>query len=331
MDSYLELAEEVLKVERRPLSAKALITLAYRQGVVPHHLHGRTQFKTMGARISEDIIAKRERSVFFRAAPGRFFLREFLSDSSIPEEYRQPFFTRRRTRELLRGPVLVAQLGDLPKLSHSGVIDPAKFLGLLAKRYDRYDDYKKRHVGSVFVWSFVLVKRENSVLSYRLGRYRDERDAFMSKRSIGFTTLVLENELTLFNIHDMGIIDAGVKAVTIDLNIPSVTSNNRAGDIARIGYFLVSHTTNHTQDILAIIDYECPSWFEPLKRRLAINDLAWLDLHQPVNNIDDFDPWSKSVLLTYVPRMKDVAPAISPDNRRVERRISKVAARHTGP
>ncbi|MGH7073753.1 MAG: winged helix-turn-helix domain-containing protein [Stellaceae bacterium] len=330
MDSYLQLAEEVLRVERRPLRARTMIALAYRQGIVPHHLHGRTQSKTMGARISEDIVAKRERSIFFRVAPGRFFLREFLTDASIPEEYRQPFFTRRRMRELLRGPVLVARDSDLSELSHSDVINPANLLKLLAKRYNRYDNHKDRQTESIFIWSFVLVKRQNSVLSYRLGRYRDDRDAFMSKRSIGFTSLVLENELTLFNMNNLGIIDAGVKAVTIDLDIPQVISEDRAENVANISYFLVNHTTSDMKDILAVIDYECPCWFEPLKRRLAISDLTWLDLHQPLNNIDDFDPWSKSVLLTYIHPTRDIALAISPDPRRAERRISEVATRHGG-
>jgi hypothetical protein len=44
------------------------------------------------------------RSATNRTAPGRFFLREFLTDVMIPEEHRQPVATRRRFRELMRGP-----------------------------------------------------------------------------------------------------------------------------------------------------------------------------------------------------------------------------------
>ena len=58
--------------------------------MVPLHLHRRTQHKRLGARIGEDIVAKRDKSAFFRVAPGRFFLREFLTDESIAEGYRQP-------------------------------------------------------------------------------------------------------------------------------------------------------------------------------------------------------------------------------------------------
>jgi hypothetical protein len=74
----------------------------------------------------------------------------------------------------------------------------------------------------VFIRSFVFVCRGSKILSYRLGRYRDDRDPFLHKRSIGFTTLVNIDEHTLFNVSDMGIVEAGVRAVKIDLDIPPV-------------------------------------------------------------------------------------------------------------
>src|SRR3954451_24786115 len=96
----------ILRAERRPLSPRAILAAACRSGLVPPHLFGKTQHKTLQARVSEDIIARREHSPFFRTAPGRFFLREFLADTSISEEFRRPVPTRRRIRELIRGPAL---------------------------------------------------------------------------------------------------------------------------------------------------------------------------------------------------------------------------------
>ncbi len=327
MDAYLRIAEDVLKTVRRPLGPRAMLVQAYRQGIVPKHLHGRTQFKTLGARISEDILKKRDGSLFFRTQPGRFFLREFLTEETLPEEYRQPIIARRRVRELVRGPALAIRLAHLSNLAASNVINRDRLLKFINKTYDCYDDYRYLREDSVFIWSFVLVKRENLVLSYRLGRYRDDRDSFMTHRSIGFKTLVVEHERTLFNLTDMGIVDAGVKATTIDLDIPVIQSKNADTKPAKICHFLVSQTTNETKDILAVVEYECPGWFEPMRRRLAINDLDWLDLHQPVNNIDDFDPWSKLVLLTYMHRTLTVAPISPPAALRGQRRISEGAAR----
>ncbi len=106
MDAYLDIAVTILRAERRPLSSHAILAEAHRAGLVPPTLYGKTQHKTLGARISEDILSHRDRSRFFRTAPGRYFLREFLEDPSIPKEHRRPFPARRRIRELVRGPAL---------------------------------------------------------------------------------------------------------------------------------------------------------------------------------------------------------------------------------
>ena len=298
MDAYLQIAESILKIERRPLSPRAILAAAYRHGLVPMHLHGNTQHKTLGARISEDIIALRDDSLFFRTAPGRFFLREFLTDITIPEEHRQPVATRRRIRELMRGPALAVDLQDLERIATTGTaIPPELVFNLLRSDRYRYDDPKNRKESSVFLWSFVSVRRDCEVLTYRLGRYRDDRDTFMARRSVGFSTLVHRDERTLFNINDFGIVDSGVHATKVDLDVPEVHSTGH-GDrgAATLVHFIWVFQNTGQSDLLAVINFECPKWFEPERRRLALNDLSWLDIRTPVNNVDDFDPWSRSVL-----------------------------------
>lgn len=299
MDAYLDIAASVLRAERRPLSPHAILAAAYRQRLVPQHLYGATQHKTLQARLSEDIIRFREHSLFFRTAPGRFFLREFLANPAIREEFRQPVPTRRRFRELKRGPALAIDLSVLRNvIEENRAIDPERVLSLLHGDCYRYADPRAENniEDVVFFRSFVCVYRENSLLSYRLGRYRDDRDAFMARRSIGFSTLVNIDEHTLFDHRDFGIVSSGVRAVRVDLDIPDVP----AAAIAKgnlLHFIWVRGPAMN--DLLAVVQLECPTWFEPVKRRLALNDLAWLDTTGPVNNIDDFDPWSRSVLVAY--------------------------------
>jgi HB1, ASXL, restriction endonuclease HTH domain len=297
VDAYLDMAEAILRAEKRPLSPQAIIAAAYRNGLVPTHLHGKTQHKTLQARLSEDIINRREHSAFFRTAPGRFFLREFLADVSVPEEFRRPVPTRRRIRELVRGPALAIDWRELNKIvDENATIRPEKLLPLLRARRYRYEDPRNEDGNSVFLRSFVCVRRDQFVLTYRLGRFRDDRDAFVSKRSLGFSALVHVEDHTLFNLGDLGIVDSGVRATKIDLDIPDVNGSAPA-ETASLAYFLLAHQGSKANDLLAVIRFECPEWFEPVKRRLALNDLAWMDLSQPVNNVDDFDPWSRAVLL----------------------------------
>lgn len=308
VDSYLQIAIAVLQRARRPLGPRAILTLAYQSDLVPPQLHGKTQHKTLQARISEDIIERREHSPFFRPAPGQFFLRDFLTDTSIPETYRAPMATRRRVRDLIRGPVLSLDRKHLEGLhSENGRIERGDVLSLLRAGHVRYGDPKADAADLVFLWSFVCVVRANSVLSYRQGRYRESRDAFALRRTIGFSTLVHQHESTLFNVGDLGIVDSGVHATMLDLDIPVVAPTHAVNAFsASLRYFLWPGA-NQSRDLVAVIDFDCPPWFEPMRRRLAINDLCWLDWASRINDLDDFDPWSRSVMLEHARLRKGVA------------------------
>lgn len=299
MDAYLLIAETVLRAERRPLSPRAILAAAYRNDCVPVHLYGKTQHKTLGARLSEDIITRRENSPFFRTKPGRFFLKDFLNDESISEEYKQPITARRRVRDLMLGPALAFSIDDLASITLTNtIIAPERILSLLQDSRYRYDNPKDQRPDSVFLWSFVAVQREWEILTYRLGRYRDDRDTFMSRRSVGFSTLVHRDQRTFFNINDFGIIDSGVNATKVDLDMPNIKSTEKIdGLTANLKNFIWVSQNDGRNDLLAVVRFECPHWFHPERRRLALNNLSWLDIRTPVNNIDDFDPWSQHVLL----------------------------------
>lgn len=327
MDAYLEIANSVLEAERRPLSPRTILTAAYQRGLVPQHLYGKTQHKTLQARISEDIIGRRENSLFFRTEPGKFFLRRFLADQSVPEEFRTVFPTRRRIRELVRGPALAVEHQHLSQIAARDVpIGWKKVLGLLNANCFRYGDPRKKDEGLVFIRSFVCVFRSHEVLSYRAGRYREDRDSFLLRRSIGFSTFVHLDDRTLFNFRDFGIIESGIRAAQIDLDIPSpVPAEPLKG---KLGYFIWPSEVDGPSELLAVIDFECPDWFEPTRRRLALNDLAWLDASKPVNDIDDFDPWSKLVLLARFKSHSHLDKALgshSPRYRQAKRRVSQVS------
>jgi hypothetical protein len=297
VNAYLDIAMTVLRTAKRPLSSHAILAFAHRAGLVPENLYGKTQHKTLGARIAEDIVKHRDTSRFFRTAPGRYFLREFLRDETLPAEYREPRTVRRRIRELARGPALAITEGALRDVisTDTNVIAATKILNLLRKQRHAYCNPKDAG-SAVLIRSFVCVFRGSKILSYRLGRYRDDRDPFLHKRSIGFSTLVHIDAHTLFNVGDMGIVEAGVRAVKIDLDIPPVPAKAvESTDEALLRRFVwVSHPAGDG-DLLAIVSYRCPRWFEPVKRRLALNDLEWIDANG-VNNIDDYEPWSRCVL-----------------------------------
>lgn len=296
--TYLQIAVDVLRSERRPLTPRTIIAEAYKAGIVPTNLHGKAQHKTLAARISEDIISKREESRFFRTSPGKYFLRDFMDDSDIPADFRRPFHARRRLRELVRGPTLAIISSRVTQLAGANpVIDPVKILRLLVRGVHAYINPRKGHENFFVVRPFVCVFKGMHVLTYRVGRYRDDRGNFLAKRSIGFSTLVTPHDQTLFNTKDAGILDTGVRAAMMDLDM--LSGGETCEQLARkatLHRFIVSQEEAGSGDLLAVVSMQCPRWFEPSRRRLALNDLAWMDIRYRVNNIDDFDPWSKSVL-----------------------------------
>lgn len=297
MDAYLSLAEEVLRRVRRPLSAHQILRAAYENGMAPPHLRGRTQHKTLGARLSEDILHQRDASRFYRTAPGRFLLRELADDDSIPEELRRPIVTRRRRRNLAQKRSLAFHRSELePARLGSYAIDTSAVLNLIEHGSFHYaTSAPQRGLDEVVVWAFMLVIRSGYVLTYRQGHYREHRDTFMHRRTIGFYTPVADDDLSLFERTDHGIVSSGVKALAADLDLHEKELWPVLNERSKLETFLYPQA-HPSSDLLAVVAFSCPDWLDPTSKRLAINDLEWLDLRSPPNHCEDFDPWSQVIL-----------------------------------
>jgi hypothetical protein len=312
LDAYLEIAYNVLKKARVPLPPREILRRALAANIVPKNLYGRTQHKTLQARLSEDILLRRERSAFFRTRPGYFFLREFLTDSSIAAEHRIPIVARRRKRELAYPNALAFDRQSALKFCQKRILDASEILSLISqRRYHYADSSRNRRPDDVLVWAFILVLRDNFVLTYRHGRYREDRDSFLQRRSVGFFSPVVHDDLTLFDQVDHGIVSCGMRALSLDLDLPDEPGLLSDAELA--GF--VCATNDDPPNILGLIRFRSPDWFEPLTRRLAINDLDWHDLTLPINHIEDFDPWSQLVLtnaqqaIGHAARAANAAPA----------------------
>ncbi|MBF0276093.1 MAG: winged helix-turn-helix domain-containing protein, partial [Nitrospinae bacterium] len=72
--TFLEIAEIILKEERKPLKPEEIIRKAIEKKILV--TNGKTPEKSMKARISTEIIRNGFSSKFMRYAPNRFVLRE---------------------------------------------------------------------------------------------------------------------------------------------------------------------------------------------------------------------------------------------------------------
>lgn len=296
MDSYLQIAQKVLRSARRPMGAKAILDVAYQAGVVPKHLHGKTQQKTLQARLSEEILHHRETSPFYRTEPGQFFLTEFLEDDGIPDEWKFPFPARRRTRDLTRNNTLAVKRSFLSKLRKRRVgadafFDTAEAAGAIA--YMHPDEMKDR--GYCSTWTFSMVVRDDCTLAYRVGRYRDDRDTYAKRRSIGFPGTLTVDDVSLFSSDRLGAEDCAAAVLIQDLDLSHASFNGSGKRRPKIEHVMVVEA-DAVLDVVIVLTWRCPEWFEPTTRRLSLNDPHWLCTSIRHNDLDDFEPWSSMIL-----------------------------------
>lgn len=297
-DAYLNVAERVLLTSRRPLRPREIIAHAYAGGLLPWHLYGPRQDKTLHARISEDVARNPDGSRFFRTGPGIFFLREMIDDDAIPGEYKQVYYAPPRRKELRRDSMLAfMRLSVLSNAADDQILPVALLQQELDEGRYAYLSFEEalEDQGAAVAYSFAVVVNENQVLSYRCGKFRPSTDPLYGLRSIGLGGAVYaENRDFLFrSMH--GVIGSGINELGYGIGLP-----RRLAERARYENKLKPHVgvvLGRTRDRPAILQvvmgYRCPAEFLPSKAALSVNDLRWVDAGSPGNSLDDYDETSR--------------------------------------
>lgn len=292
-DAYLTLAEEVLEASRTPLSSREIIQRAYFMNLVPRHLHGRTQHKTLTARISEDILRYRESSIFFRPYPGRYFLSKFIDDDSLPDEYRRPIIAKRRARQLNREYAAYLPAGYHVPRDEWDCFLPADFARIVKKNDIAYDRSGRPGEYGIPIWHFSYVRREREILSYTRGRYLDGRQEVSRGRTVGFTSPLTHNDRSLFEQTYHGVLGAAVSVVSIDLNLEHSLAFQ---EIEARSKFRGGFVTDHggQTSIVLVCQIQIPKGFAVESSRLAIKDLNWTSLDDFRRRLYNYDGWSQA-------------------------------------
>lgn len=294
-DAYLSIAESVLRATRRPMSTKQILKEAFLRGLVPTNLHGRTQHKTLGARLSEDILSHRSRSRYFRVKPGRFFLTEFQTDASIPAEYREPYIAKRRARELHKEFIAYLRKGSIPKNQHNKCLDPSTIRCLIENNSVAYHRFATSYTEELDFYTLAVVRRDNEILTYRRGSYREQRAQFVDRRTIGFTTPICHDDYTLFDFEDHGAVSAALTAVAIDLDLEFTPEFTKFEEDATLR-FCIPLTEIDFPTFVAVVEVKAPEHYRFHSKRLAINDMEWVSIANVKDNRAAFDPWSATII-----------------------------------
>lgn len=295
-DSYLTLAEKAIRHSRRPLHPKEILDVASEQGIVPEHLYGKTQYKTLAARLSTEIRERASKSPFYRTAANRFFLRDLASEKYA--EYTAP----RREKTLHNEHVLTLPEEFLKREEANGlllgidaVIENADkqeaFRYVVRKDAERRFDIKQ-------IISYAIIFQNGKILTYRRGVFNTAADELQGMRSIGFGGHVSDQDLNLFDSSGYGIVENARRELREEL----LFDQNEIEHLERPESFQVLcgintyETTEARKHLAVVIVYFCSRGFVPQKNELSINDLRWTDLSEPENNLDSFEPWSRTIL-----------------------------------
>jgi len=294
-DAYLNIAEAIISAERQPMRPRDIIQRAYLAELLPWHLHGPRQDKTLHARLSEDIARSPEGSRFYRTAPGIFFLNEFRDQPDTPDAYNQVYRAPPRRRELKRDKLFSLKIIDSsPNGKEVGIADLQIALNAGSYEYIPFQEAKANH-GYAVVHSFVVVYRGPKILSFRCGKFFPESDPIYGRRSIGIGSAVIADNLHMLYDSLYGIVENGIGELGYGVGLP-----RRLAERARYQNELRPHVGILLEDdrggpitLHVVMGYHCPDEFEPSKAALSVNDLRWIDSTNPGNDLADYDATSR--------------------------------------
>lgn len=251
-------------------------------GEVPPHLYGATQHKTLGARLSEDILRYRKRSRFFRTRPGRFFLREFIGDRSIPLEFRTPIVATRRRRQLRRKNVAAVDRDYLLASNQKNfrTLSPETFAKIVRAGAVRYVNLDTCPAGLLPVHSYVIIRRGDQILLHTKGSYAESRPGYVSKEMLGFPIPLCHDDLTLFDVDDHGLVAAGLTGVANDLDLEFSADFPSFELSAELRCLVPILTDSEEPALVGVVSVEAP-----LNLSQSVDDLplATLSGDQPVS------------------------------------------------
>lgn len=296
MDSYLLIAQKVLKEARQPLSAREILKAAYQLQIVPRDLYGRTQHKTLQARLATDILNQRMKSQFFRTGPGRFFLRALQSDDTLPASYRREYIAPLRAAQLGKFDVLTISRPTIRRLSFAER-HPLRISDLAPRlsRYHRMDEARRNLDLLVFRIMVVLLHNGKILIHQERPLLHGE---IPSRASLGFEGFIKREDKCLFSDDEVGLKDAGLRTISEWLDLaPNLLA--RLEPIRGANNEIVLYQEGDQpalDDLMVILSFDCSSAPDVVQSARCADIYHWRQLPICVNDPSGFDRWSSRIL-----------------------------------
>lgn len=300
-NAYLSLAAEAIRRARRPLTPAEILGIAERDQFLPEHLFGATMHKTLGARLSEHIRSESGSSPFFRTAPATFFLHELANEPDTLPDYQTVYVGHLRSKSIRKENVLVAPRTELSKSIYGKYVhfDEHHFEKIyndICKFMDRSkaeeDDTVKQFV------TFTLVFHDRKILIHRRGKFTTTSERLKGQLSVGFGGHVNDKDFDLFSQGKDAFRSNAARELKEELFLDDIYRERddamKRTDV--LGYINVDDSPDAEHHVAVLIAFEHLTPEIPKKGELSINQLSWLDLQCPLNDLSDFDLWSGMIL-----------------------------------
>lgn len=300
-NAYLELAAEAIRRTQRPLTPLEMLEVAQASGIMPTHLFGATMHKTLAARLSEHIRKYSQRSEFFRTAPATYYLHSLASDPNTPEEFRKVYIGNIRSKAIRKENVLVAPKEELQRRIYGEyVVFDEEYFAEMYKTICRFVDRRSAEDddGLKQFVTFTLVIRGTKLLIYRRGKFTTTSERLQGQLSVGFGGHVNDQDFNLFSVGANAFRANAARELQEELFLDDYYREQyEAMERANVlGYINVDDSPDAEHHIAVLIAFEHKDDSVPKKGELSINQLEWLDLSSPLNDLSDFDLWSGLIL-----------------------------------
>lgn len=300
LNSYLRIAYRAILVQNRPLKAEEILKVAAEFGFLPDHLHGSTPHKTLNARLSEHILERGSSSLFFRTAPATYFLTDLAEAPGATERYKV-FHGWRRSKTVRSENVLVGSTEQLLKKFGTGLIEFVE--GTFRSVYDDFLFFKLREEAEEdssvkqFV-TFTIFHYGRQILIHRRGRFSTASELLKGAYSVGFGGHLNDEDFDMFTSGSDALKHNASRELWeelyLDEQYPSIDDVKKRMSVQ--AYINVDDTEDARHHIAVLTSFEHKDSTLPKKGELSINELQWLDITAPLNDVSRFDLWSQLIL-----------------------------------
>jgi predicted NUDIX family phosphoesterase/dephospho-CoA kinase len=290
------------------MTAKELVDMAFEEKIFSDKIYGFTPYKTMNARLSEEIVKHGNESKFVRTAPGVFFLRQLLHPQNVQAEDNlliqgptsvRMYEAKRRLPSQPEERVLVIPREIISsKIKHQGIktVTSNKLTELISNSTTKYinrieaentDQYKQIVV-------YVIIKQRDQILSFRRGIFSRAAAFLRGSLCIGFGGHVSQDDYSIFSQNDMGLTASIFRELAEEIglrNTPGTTESLKFKAIIND-----DSSPDGRRHLGIVYEYEAPKNFKPQKGEASINQLNWIDLKEGRVDLNQFEYWSQLCL-----------------------------------